>query len=71
MSRPVSLVVVEWRAPQPPKELKHAVTAYPVVLADGLGRWDQEQAVVQQVAHHKLDAGNVFQTYAEAVRTNA
>jgi hypothetical protein len=47
-------------------ELKGAVRAYAVALADGPGRWADEQAVAAQLAYHKLDSGNLFQTYAEA-----
>lgn len=49
--------------------LKLAVVAYAVALADGQGRWGDEQAVAAQLAHHRLDAGNLFQTYAESART--
>ncbi|WP_200215620.1 DEAD/DEAH box helicase [Micromonospora coerulea] len=49
--------------------LKLAVVAYAVALADGQGRWGDEQAVGKQLAHHRLDAGNLFQTYAEPART--
>jgi hypothetical protein len=43
------------------EELKNAVRACAVALADGQGRWADEQAVAAQLAHHKLDAGNLFQ----------
>jgi len=39
-----------------------------VALADGHGRWGDEQAVAAQLAHHRLDAGNLLQTCAEASR---
>ena len=48
------------------EQLKRAVKEYAVALADGQGRWSDEQAVAAQLAHHKLDAGNLFQTYGEA-----
>jgi hypothetical protein len=48
------------------EQLKLAVRDYAVALADGQGRWGDEQAVTAQLAHHKLDAGNLFQIYAEA-----
>ena len=50
------------------EELKAAVRALAVALADGAGRWDDNQAVAQQLAQHKLTAGNLFQTYAVAPR---
>lgn len=46
--------------------LKRAVKAYAVALADGQGTWGDEQAVSQQLAYHKLDAGHLFQAYAES-----
>jgi hypothetical protein len=53
------------------EKLKLAVTAYAVALADGPGRWGNEQAVAAQLAHNKLDAGNLFQAYAEPARAAA
>jgi len=50
------------------EQLKLAVRAYAVALADGQGRWGDEQAVAAQLAHNRLDAGNLFQVYAEAPR---
>ncbi|MGH3873555.1 MAG: DEAD/DEAH box helicase [Pseudonocardiaceae bacterium] len=47
------------------EELKLAVVAYAVALADGQGRWDDEQAVAAQLSHNRLDGGNIFQTYTE------
>ncbi len=47
-------------------ELKLAVVAYAVALAEGQGRWGDEQAVAAQLTHGKLNAGNVFLTYTEA-----
>ena len=39
-----------------------------VALADGRAAGANEQAVGLQLAHHKLDAGHLFQTYAESAR---
>ena len=50
------------------EELKLAVVTYAVALADGQGRWGDEQAVAAQLSHGRLDGGNVFQTYAETPR---
>ncbi len=47
------------------EELKLAVVAYAVALADGQGRWADEQAVAAQLSHGRLDGGNIFQTYTE------
>jgi hypothetical protein len=51
--------------------LKQAVRAFAVALADGRGRWRDEQAVAEQLAHGNLTAGNLFQTYAVAPRSSA
>ena len=51
------------------EKLKQAVVAYAVALADGRGRWGDDQAVAALLAYGKLDAGNLFQTFAEAPRT--
>lgn len=48
--------------------LKQAVVAYAVALADGQGRWGDEQAVTTQLAHQRLVVGTLFQTYAETAR---
>ncbi|MFI7633917.1 DEAD/DEAH box helicase [Nonomuraea sp. NPDC049400] len=53
------------------EELKDAVRAYTTALADGMGRWGDEQAVATQLAHSKLDHGNVFRMYAEAPRSGS
>ena len=50
------------------EKLKAALTAFAVALADGQGRWVDEQAVAVHVAHGQLDAGHLFQAYAEASR---
>jgi hypothetical protein len=51
------------------EKLKQAVVAFAVALADGQGRWGDEQAVATHLAHGRLDAGNLFQTFAEPPRT--
>lgn len=50
------------------EELKRSVVAYAVALADGQGRWGDEQAVAAQLSHGRLDGGNVFQIYTETPR---
>jgi len=50
------------------EQLKRAVKEYAVALADGQGSWGDEQAIGAPLAYHKLDAGALFQTYAEAGR---
>ena len=50
------------------EKLKAAVTAFAVALADGQGRWADQQAVAAHLAHGRLDAGHLFQAYAEASR---
>lgn len=40
-----------------------------VALADGQGRWADEQAVAAHLAHAQLDVGRLFQAYAEAPHT--
>ncbi|MEV0811235.1 DEAD/DEAH box helicase [Micromonospora sp. NPDC050200] len=51
--------------------LKAAVVKFVVALADGPGRWHDDNAVRTQLAHHRLDANNIFQNYAEVARTSA
>jgi hypothetical protein len=51
------------------EKLNQAVVVYAVAIAEGQGRWDDEHAVSAHLAHGKLDAGNLFQTFAEAPRT--
>ncbi|MFI0813551.1 DEAD/DEAH box helicase [Streptomyces echinatus] len=51
------------------KQLKDAVTQYATALTSSPGRWGDEQAVAEQLAHHKLTGDRFFDTYAEAVRT--
>lgn len=45
------------------ESLKDAVTKYAVALADGQGRWRDEQAVAGQLGAFKLTPGQIFQTY--------
>nr|AIU93445.1 hypothetical protein LRS1606.11 [Rhodococcus sp. NS1] len=48
------------------KELKAAVRAFAVALADGQGRWADEQAVSEQLNHGKLTGSKIFQKYVES-----
>lgn len=48
--------------------LKQAVIAFATALAGGRGNWTDGQAVAAQLTYGKLDAGSLFQTYAEAAR---
>jgi hypothetical protein len=50
------------------EQLKAAVTAFAIALADGQGRWADEQAVAAHLAHGRLDHGSLFQVYAEPAR---
>ena len=50
------------------EQLKTAVTAFAVALADGQGRWSDEQAVAAHLAHGRLEDGRVFQVDADAAR---
>ncbi len=52
------------------EKLKEAVTSYAAALASSPGRWGDEQAVAEQLAHHKLTGDRFFDAYAEAVRTS-
>ncbi|MFJ4695556.1 hypothetical protein [Streptomyces sp. NPDC088766] len=52
------------------EKLKEAVTSYAAALTSTPDRWADEQAVHEQLAHHKLTGDRVFTTYAEAVRTS-
>lgn len=52
-------------------QLKAAVKAYTVSLADGLGHWGDEREIATQLAHHHLDAGNLFQVYAESAQVHS
>ena len=49
-------------------ELKAAVTALAVSLADGQGRWADEQAVAAALAQQQLNGGQVCAVYAEPAR---
>jgi hypothetical protein len=53
------------------EQLREAVIAFAVALADGRGRWGDEQAVAVQLTCGRLDAGSIFQTYAEAPQVAA
>jgi hypothetical protein len=48
-------------------KLKEAVTSYAAALAAAPERWADEQAVREQLAHHKLTGDRFFATYAEPV----
>ncbi|MFF0066665.1 hypothetical protein ACFYRC_35170 [Streptomyces sp. NPDC005279] len=50
--------------PEKLQTLKQAAVA--LALADGQGRWEDGQAVATRLAHHKLTAGTLFQSHAEA-----
>jgi hypothetical protein len=51
--------------------LKAAVTALAVALADGQGRWADEQAVATALTQQQLNGGQIFSVYAEAARRAA
>ncbi|WP_055470019.1 hypothetical protein [Streptomyces ardesiacus] len=48
-------------------QLKDAVTAYAAALASSPDRWADEQAVREQLAHHKLTGDRFLTAYAEPV----
>ncbi|QHN31195.1 DEAD/DEAH box helicase [Gordonia amarae] len=48
------------------EELKEAVRAFAVALADGQGRWGDEQAVRERLSHGQLTGDRIFQKYVEA-----
>ncbi|MGW1163713.1 helicase C-terminal domain-containing protein, partial [Streptomyces sp. NPDC002513] len=50
------------------EKLKDAVTSYAAALASSPDHWADEQAVREQLAHHKLTGDRFFTTYAEPVR---
>ncbi|WP_405763938.1 DEAD/DEAH box helicase family protein [Streptomyces sp. NBC_00080] len=50
------------------EKLKEAVTAYVAALASSPDRWADEQAVRDQLTHHKLTGDRLFTTYSEPVR---
>ncbi|MEV3972753.1 DEAD/DEAH box helicase family protein [Streptomyces sp. NPDC050698] len=52
------------------EKLKEAVTSYAAALASSQDRWANEQAVREQLAHHKLTGDRFFTTYAEPVGTS-
>ncbi|MGP3974458.1 DEAD/DEAH box helicase [Streptomyces sp. 8N114] len=49
------------------EKLKEAVTQYATALASSPDRWADEQAVREQLAHHKLTGDRFFTTYADPV----
>lgn len=49
------------------EKLKEAVTSYAAALASDLDRWADEQAVREQLTHHKLAGDRFFTTYSETV----
>ncbi|MEU1661544.1 DEAD/DEAH box helicase family protein [Streptomyces griseofuscus] len=53
------------------EKLKEAVTSYAAALASTPDRWADEQAVREQLAHHKLTGDRFFTTYSEPVRTSS
>ncbi|MEW2291002.1 hypothetical protein [Streptomyces sp. NPDC047841] len=53
------------------EKLKKAVTAYAAALASSPDRWADEQAVREQLAHHKLTGDRFFATYSEPVRASS
>jgi hypothetical protein len=46
-------------------ELKAAVSAMAARLADGLGRWRDENAVATELRQAHLTGGDIFQFYAD------
>ncbi|MCX4993708.1 DEAD/DEAH box helicase family protein [Streptomyces sp. NBC_00568] len=50
------------------EKLKVAVTAYAAALASSPDRWADEQAVREQLTHHKLTGDRFFTTYSEPLR---
>jgi hypothetical protein len=50
------------------ERLKTAVTAFAVALAEGRGRWADEQAVTAALAQQRLNGGQIFSVYAEPAR---
>jgi hypothetical protein len=51
------------------EDLKNAVRTFSVALADGQGRWSDEQAVATQLTHARLTAGGLINTYSETPRS--
>lgn len=52
-------------------KLKRAVMAYAVALADGMGRWADEQAIAAQLALGLLAAGTLINAYSETHRSHS
>ncbi|MGW2964403.1 hypothetical protein ACWDGI_38900 [Streptomyces sp. NPDC001220] len=51
------------------EKLKEAVTSYAAALASSPDCWADEQAVQEQLAHHKLTGERFLTTYSETIRT--
>lgn len=49
-------------------ELKTAVGSFATALAQGGGLWSSEQAVAQQLAHHRLTGDRIITTYSTVAR---
>ncbi|MGR3875563.1 hypothetical protein ACUXZZ_44250 [Streptomyces graminifolii] len=47
---------------------KEAVTAYAAALASSPDRWADEQAVREQLTHHKLTGDRFVAAYSESLR---
>lgn len=56
--------------PEAFKKLKKAVMQYAAALTSSPDRWSDEQAVGEQLAHHKLTGDRFFDAYAEPVRAS-
>lgn len=50
------------------EQLSAALTQYATALAGAPGRWGDEQAVREQLSHHKLTGDQFFTTYSKPVR---
>jgi hypothetical protein len=50
------------------EELKASVRTFATTLAEGQGRWADEQAVAAALAQGRLNGGQIFSTFAEAAR---
>ncbi|MCW2748894.1 MAG: hypothetical protein JWR83_4 [Aeromicrobium sp.] len=51
------------------EDLKAAVEAFAVALADGPGRWGRSKPSAAQLTQHRLTAGTLLDTYSESPRT--
>lgn len=52
-------------------ELKTAVRSFAVALADGQGRWSDEQGVSVQLTQARLTAGKFLNAFTEVIRANS